>query len=479
MALPQPKVDHLEPIRQMTSPGVSRFASDAPLTASQRVAQVTSSGRPQRSTRPGPKGGRQEERTTGGRQRRRTDDRREPALGTNASNLSDVGRLEARKARKGGRYTVRRQAKKVRPGESRLSDCGYVAIRPGGGVGLRGNAAAGGESSGYAGVSTCGSVWACPVCASKIAYVRAAELAQVLGWANKMGHTVALLTLTARHSKGHKLGDTWNGITTAWGRTISGYAWAGESDKAYQKRVITWENRRQLNRPRPVRSEGIKDRFGILGWARAVEVTSGDNGWHPHAHIVMVFEGKISDAMIRVAGEEMYALWAKGLASKGYSALRDSGGLDIRTSANEVSTVLAEYLTKQLAIEATHGGQKLGRLHGRTPFQILADFFDTGDADDHDLWFEWERGSKGRQQLTWSKDLREMAGLAAQEQTDEEIAEADEGGEMLLNLPPATWRVVREDSVQLLLACDEGGLKGARAWLDARGLVYDLPPKSR
>lgn len=160
---------------------------------------------------------------------------------------------------------------------------------------------------------------------------------------------------------------------------------------------------------------------------------------------------------------------------QGSTALRDSGGLGIRTSANEVRDALAEYLAKQLAVEATQGGQKEGKQHGRIPFQIAADFFETGDVDDLDLWREYEEVSEGRCQFTWSAGLREMAGLAA-EQTDEEIAEDEAGDEDLLNLTAESWRVVRECSWELMQATSAGGLAGAIVWLDTMGLGGPVLP---
>jgi hypothetical protein len=61
----------------------------------------------------------------------------------------------------------------------------------------------------------------------------------------------------------------------------------------------------------------------------------------------------------------------------------------------------------------------------------------TGDVADLDVWLEFEEASYGRQQLTWSKGLREIAGLAAQEATDEELAAEEVGAdEDLVQLPP-------------------------------------------
>ena len=61
------------------------------------------------------------------------------------------------------------------------------------------------RGAGYAGLSTCASVWACPCCAARIAARRAAELVAVRTAVRLMGGTAYLVTLTVRHHKGHWL----------------------------------------------------------------------------------------------------------------------------------------------------------------------------------------------------------------------------------------------------------------------------------
>jgi hypothetical protein len=327
-------------------------------------------------------------------------------------------------------------------------------------------------AAGYSGLAKCGSPWSCPVCAAKIARTRADDLEHVLRWAVEQGHTVAMVTLTSRHSAGMRLKDCWDATTTAWGRTTSGRAWAGESDTAYRKRLDNWAAKGS-RRKRPVQGLGIVQRYSVLGFARALEVTHGENGWHVHLHVVMIFEGAQSPAMITTAAEDMWPAWEKGLASKGYTALRDHGGLDVRVSTGEVAEGLAQYFTKQLALEATNGGNKIGRgKESRSPFQIAWAIFADGDADSLDLWQEWERVSKGRKQLTWSNGLRELAGLAVQELTDEEVAEQELGDADELILPAETWAAMRHVQVELLLAAEAGGLRAAVAWLQKRNLDY-------
>ena len=65
-----------------------------------------------------------------------------------------------------------------------------------------------GRRAGIEGLVTCGSVWACPVCAAKVAAKRAEELAQVLDAVHTAGGSAFMLTLTIKHSARDRLGLT-------------------------------------------------------------------------------------------------------------------------------------------------------------------------------------------------------------------------------------------------------------------------------
>lgn len=128
------------------------------------------------------------------------------------------------------------------------------------------------------------------------------------------------------------------------------------------------------------------------------------------------------------------------------------------------------------------GGQaKLARGGGRTPFQILSDALDNGEAADVYGWWEWEKASQGRRQIAWSKGLREWANMG-REQTDEEIAEEQLETEDVLFIEPDSWREMRTRPARvcdLLEVTEDGGYPAAMSWLDRHGLGYvvvALPP---
>ncbi|TDB67152.1 hypothetical protein [Micromonospora sp. KC721] len=79
------------------------------------------------------------------------------------------------------------------------------------------------------------------------------------------------------------------------------------------------------------------------------------------------------------------------------------------------------------------------RKTSRTPLQILADFGTDGLAADLDLWHEYERATAGKSALRWSRGLRALLLPDVDEQTDEEIAAEEVGGDTVAYLLPHTW----------------------------------------
>lgn len=437
---------------------------------------------------------------------------RQRRLGTSASRSEkkEVGRAEKRRVRRRLRQLGGELA-----GAQWLKDCGRKSVVPGGGVAVRGKA---GEVAGFAGVMHCGSVHSCPECAAKIGAHRAEELAQVIGWAREQGHTVALLTLTTRHRKGQRLDMVWDRVQAGWETVTSG--WISETEKSHAQRVqanadawalyeIARASGMKTRRPKSPekvkpRRIGAAEKAGMLGWARAVEATEGANGWHVHLHVLVVLEGHDGDQVERVARLEsaVFALWEKGIKKTGGSVEREPGA-DMRIMYGNAEQVLSAYLTKagdalasaaklkksaqevadqearSMAAETTLGAFKKGRRTGnRTPFEMLANIDATGDLEDEPLWREWVHTSRGRRALTWSAGLRELAGLAAEEKTDEEIAEEETGGEDLLFLPRDSWLMIRDDQdrcCDLLESVERGGFDAATDLLDRWRVPWVIP----
>lgn len=316
----------------------------------------------------------------------------------------------------------------------RLRKCKRVSMLEGGGAILRD-----GVRASIAGLVSCGSVWACPVCSAKISASRAQELTKLVQWNADRGGSLALLTLTMRHHRGQTLPVLRKALTGAWRHISKGRAWTE-----------------------------IKKELDLDGYVRAIEVTDGDNGWHLHIHALLVFSRPVTDAEVAELEAVVWTLWSIGLARFGMTAIREHG-IDVRRGEEALET-FGGYISK-IAFETVGARWKKGRKGGRTPFEILAEGLATGNADDLERWQEWEQGSKGLRQLTWSRGLKGRVGL--DDVTDEELAEKQEQGVSFAHIPGPTLRSAHREGLEHVLdVIETDGRPGVFAWLDARGLAY-------
>lgn len=368
----------------------------------------------------------------------------------NIANNSSSNRAERRSDLRKRRYLGR----EVNWAESRLKrcrDCGRVAIMPGGSVAVRESGGVGG----FAGLSTCGSVWACGVCNAKIMARRQLEIGAAVEVWKASGGQVAFGTMTMRHWSGHRLGDLWAALSKAWGKVTAGSSWLRD-----------------------------KKRFGIAGWLRVVEVTFGENGWHVHIHALFFLESSTVAPELEALKSSMFGRWSAALKSLGLPSPL-AAGQDLRVLDGAADEQLSRYFTKavqqakRIGLEMTSTQTKTARgvFGTRSVWSFLDDVIDQGDADSLDRWHEFQRGSKGRRQLTWSQGIRELLGLRA-EKSDEEVAGEELGtkADDLVLITAAGWRVVIGSRlmVPILEIVEKQGLSGVRALLDVSGVEYEL-----
>jgi hypothetical protein len=317
------------------------------------------------------------------------------------------------------------------------------------------------SKAGFSGLATCGSTWACPVCSAKIGRRRAADVSSaVAGWQSQ-GHKVVMVTLTMRHRRGQRLADLWDSLSYAWGRVTSGRAWT--EDCARFGAVI----------PRQIKTgkrAGQTDYSPRIGFARVVETTHGAKGWHVHVHALMFVSGDVAETSLGMLAESMYGRWAAALVDRGLTSPVPEHGVDVRVVAQGDGGALGKYFSKNVftadkaGFEVAGGSNKKARNGNRTPFQILADVLEVGDADDLAIWWEWEEASHNRRQLTWSAGLREYLALG-EEMTDEEAAAEELGGEVVLMLSAPEFEVVRWHAEQLLYLVESSPLPVVRDWI--------------
>ena len=297
-------------------------------------------------------------------------------------------------------------------GLDRLRKCRKVTVTGTGGPTMRAGARRG---AGYAGLSTCASVWACPCCAGKIAARRAAELVAVMAAVRLMGGCAYLVTFTIRHNRGHRLAELWDAVTKGWSAVVDG-------GKLYA------------------------DAAGLLGWCRVVEAThTPRSGWHLDVHALWYWSGDVDDTEAqRIAYRAWaWARWDRALRRSGFDStpVRGVDARRVRFASDGSDDALGGYFTK-IAAEVTAQHAKDSR-SGRSPFAILRDAVETYRVEDLELWWEWEHASHGRKQLTWSLGERDLRRLArVREVSDEEIATEDVGNEDVIALSGDAWESV-------------------------------------
>lgn len=353
----------------------------------------------------------------------------------------DAARAEAHKSRRDQRYALREvlwQHSTIR----RVTFCGRIAAK-----GKRANPVtpeirmADGVAY-YAGVARCGSVWACPVCSTHIRHERSMEVeAGMRRWLEE-GNQVLFLTLTMPHGLGDSCAELMETIKEGW--------------------------RKLMGSGRPWRRD--RDRFRIAHTFRSWDATHGENGWHPHLHAALFVEGQLPEEELAALRASLYHRWADGVEERGHRRPSEEHGVHLETARG--ATDLSRYLLKvtgeesgsRLALELTRGDLKSGG--GRTPFQILAGFRETGDLADLRLFQEWEKATKGQHFTRWSRGAKDA--LAVVEKSDEEIVEEEVGGETIYVPTPEEWLAAcrtRGAQSRMLRIAEEQGEPGVRHYL--------------
>lgn len=310
---------------------------------------------------------------------------------------NNVDTLSVERRRKD--FDLREQMQKYSTNE-RFEGCGRKVVASGGvGMQVRNGRAR------YTGLATCGSVWLCSVCAKKVQRRRQDEVEQTLRRHFAKGGGVMFLTLTLPHYVNDSLGRLMDVV-------VQGY------QKVRQDRHL-----------KP------------LQMIRALEVTHGKNGWHPHLHVLMLTPAPVTDAELQDTQARVFRVWER------HERLKMGRGVSaeccpvLRADSAEVGAYAAKM---SITYEVTAQASKDGRKDGRTPFQIAADFVASGDAEDLRLWAQYEYAVQGRKQLTWTKGIRlsqdeDLAAQAEAEPQDEVHPEV-----LLYTIPAPAWRVVKQ-----------------------------------
>jgi hypothetical protein len=145
-----------------------------------------------------------------------------------------------------------------------------------------------------------------------------------------------------------------------------------------------------------------KQRFGLVHYVRAHDCTVGPNGWHFHIHVVLLASRSL-EALDELSNS-LFGRWARFVERLGDRPPTREHGLQLEQARNRkaVADYVFQVLSgnsdrgKPVALEVARGDLKSSKHTGhRTPWEVLADFAETGDVDDLELWHEWERATQG------------------------------------------------------------------------------------
>lgn len=277
----------------------------------------------------------------------------------------------------------------------------------------------------WANVQRCGSIWVCPVCAKQITEKRREEVKQGIETFKAGGGYVFMMTLTFSHSPNQPLKSLLLGQKKA-------YKFFNETTKVQQIFQAMGVGTKKIN---------------------AKEITYGQNGWHPHQHVLLLSHRPITDSYKDAMNiqdinfdentklnqfvkyhEELSEIWIKCCKKAGLQSPTIEYGLDIRDGK-----YAAQYVSKWgLENEMTKGHIKKGREGGLTPFDLLQLSFDESalvhDKSALTLYQEYGVATKGLRQLVWARGLKSL--LSIEEKTDEELAQETENKGITLEEVP-------------------------------------------
>lgn len=350
--------------------------------------------------------------------------------------------------RRASRFVLRDSARVMglQPLE-RVSACGSP-------VGARVSLIRAADGGHIGGVSMCASVHSCPTCAPVIRQARAVQLAEAITRWIEGGGRVYFVTLTASHHEGHSLGSTLDALGKAWHTVMSGRSRV-ELDAA-------------LGSLRSTAGDG----HPVAGHVRAIDITHGVNGWHPHYHCVFFVGSWVGPSAIH---KHVVAPWQHGVGRAGRGSVTEACHikevlLDVAGAAFGLAAYVMDVSTA--ALEVTRIDTKQAGV-GFSPWQLLCSAV-AGDWDSARLWSDYSTVMRGRRSSVWSRGL--LAWFGEPESTDQELADSVvlESKEVLGHISNRDYMTLRRHpgaTAALLISIEAGSWQ---SYLRSMGCTWEL-----
>jgi len=213
----------------------------------------------------------------------------------------------------------------------------------------------------------CHRAWLCPVCGYRARRRQSRGLAQTLMAWTSQGGSLAVLTLTQRHSPDDELDNLWDRLEDGWDAMVRGSGWRAD-----------------------------RKSFGVRGYARITEVVHHpESGWNVHFHVPLLLDDELDDQQLYELQDRVTARFTRGIGDAGGRA--SCGGQDLGPIQPGSERRRAGYYAKGTTVWRSETGRGGGRRPGgrrgadlvgsRTPMAILADLKETGEG--LGLWKEF------------------------------------------------------------------------------------------
>ena len=322
------------------------------------------------------------------------------------------------------------------------------------------------------GLQSCSSPWACPVCSAKISVRRCdRELTPALATAKAKGWLVLFVTWTVPHQQGTPLLDVLAALGKARDYVRSGGAWTR-----------------------------LRKKFGVEGSIRALEVTYGKNGWHPHHHELIFLDparcyasalgkdGKVDTLALLVKLRER---WDLGAAKAKLPAVSEDHGVTLSETYKDIQKYIAKFgrdpkwgVAQEMSRQQV---KKAKAKKGLSPFQLLGIVADgevvgglPTPAEAKELFREYAAAMKSSHQLRWTPaitvkgvqvepGLKEKLGIVELTDAEVEALYTDRlHREVVAELDVPAWNLLRADgqNVPLLSLLAEGDRAGVDALIE-------------
>jgi len=238
----------------------------------------------------------------------------------------------------------------------------------------------------YSGLYRCGDFWRCPSCRVTLGICRARQIETALRQHVDAGGSALLATYTVPHTRDESLPAVLARLTDTW-RRYARNAWHDVLGEHY------------------------------VGTVRALEVTHGASGWHPHYHALLFIS----------SGLPYLTPVAVALAERWSQVAGADWRADVRRVAHDGVAAVACYLTTDgvagAAFETANPASKIPA--GRSYPEILYDYARYRSSADAALVYEYASALHGVHHLTISPRLRERYDFTDPASGWSEIADED------------------------------------------------------